>query len=267
VSHARGLQLEALGRDRAAARGGHLVGHLPGHLALGVQAFGDAAFERRAGIHLPQQRHLARVGRRRAGAAQAGVGHQAAALQHERQAVGEGHHALVGVQPRAELLREAVQEALGGVGPRRPRGQRLAGQRQAQLDAVLGLEVAAREVADAGERHERHLAGLDARVQRGPQRGGQRPVGVQRERRVGPRARPRDRDAGPCLGVERGLRDEHVAGVVGAAQEDDQQAGVQRRARGRGPGPRGAQRQAAGERGVQEVAALHGGPSIVHEFG
>ena len=61
----------------------------------------------------------------------------------------------------------------------------LARQRQAQLDAILRLEVAARQVVDARERHEGHLAGLDARVQRGLQRGHQRPVGVERERRVG----------------------------------------------------------------------------------
>ena len=102
-----------------------------------------------------------------------------------------------------------------------------------ELDAVLGLEVTARQVVGAGEGHEGRLALLVEHADRVAHRRGERPVRVERQ---GPgrcgRIGPRDREGRARLVVVAArIRDQQVGRVIAAAQEHEQEA---RPARGRG---------------------------------
>src|SRR2546430_10293076 len=93
----------------------------------------------------------------------------------------------------------------------------------AQLDAVLRLEMAARQILGASERNEKRLAVRVERRYRGPQNRGERPVRVEFNRSIRS-TRPGwlcDRYIGPGLIiVGTGIRDHDVGAIISATQED-----------------------------------------------
>ena len=84
----------------------------------------------------------------------------------------------------------------------------------------------------------------------------QAPVGVERQRGVRvPGVRPGDGEVGAGAIVELApRRDHHVEGVVGAAQEHDEEPPVRL---GRGPDPPGDERGGGGRECREEVASVH----------
>src|SRR5579863_3586299 len=99
-------------------------------------------------------------------------------------------------------------------------------ERLAEFDAVLGLEVTARQVLGAGEGYEGNLTLLIQGTERITQRWRECPVRVESQRAAADRrVRPRDRDRGPRLVVETaGVGDQRVGRVIPAAQEHQQKA-------------------------------------------
>ena len=105
----------------------------------------------------------------------------------------------------------------------------------AELDRVLGLEMAARQIVGrAGKRHEGDLPLGPQRIDAVPQRRMQPPIRVQRQRRIriagvglgNAERRPRTCDR------SRSNRHDDVGGIIGAAQEHHQQPRI---GGGRGP--------------------------------
>ncbi len=212
AADAPGRQLEALGRGGAAVGLLHLGDRLI-DLVAHLEALRHGLLQRRALVHVHDQPGLAVVDTGLAHRGDADIGHLGAAAEGQGDLVGEGD------RPHAmELAVEAAHEAgIEVAGP---------GEGLAQLDHVLRLEVAARQVPGAGEGHEGQLPLLPQGIEAVLQRGVQAEVGVQRQGGVGVlRVRARDLQGGAGLVVEvAGGGDHHIGGVVGAAQEHHQQA-------------------------------------------
>ena len=130
--------------------------------------------------------------------------------------------------------------------------------RLAKFDRILCLEMAAREIVRAGKGDEGNLAPLPEWQQRILQRRMQAPIAIERNRRLlrlaGFAAGARNGEIGTRAIIEiAARRNDDIGGVVGAAQEDDEQlgAGLRRRpnsARERQPAKRGE--------GLQESAPV-----------
>jgi hypothetical protein len=139
------FELEAARAERVAARGFHLARKLLHHSVTNAESFGHRSRERGVLVHGGDDRALARIDSRPAQLPQGDVRHLHVAA--------EGHGQLVGERDRAaafgEHARETIHEARLVVPA--------ALMRLSQLDRVLRLEVAAREIVGSGERHEREL--------------------------------------------------------------------------------------------------------------
>lgn len=133
--HAFGLELEALGVDGAAVGGEHFLRDLLGDFLPKIQAVAHRRLEMVAGVHVAQYSRLALVERRFADVLERQVRHRSGALEGQRQCVREGD----GIRLRsggAKRLRQTAEKA-GAVIACASRGL-------PELDAVLGLEMAAR---------------------------------------------------------------------------------------------------------------------------
>jgi hypothetical protein len=223
---------------------GHLGGDRAIDLVAHLEALGDRTIEVLAVVHLLDQPGLAIVDARLADAAEADVRDRLDAAEDDRRLVGEGDRLDPGQLPRqpAHEPRAVVARPL---------------QRLAQLDGVLGLEMAARHVVGPGEGDEGQLPRLPQGIEAVLQRRVQAPVAVQRQGRVGVRRiGPRDAQRRPGLVIEIAAGgDHHIGRVIGPAQEHHQQP---RPGLGRGPGVAGDQGRGGGGES-QEVAANHGG--------
>ncbi len=249
-----GRKLEPLGGDRVAIGGHHLRRDRAIDLVADREALGHRLAQILAAIHLLDQLGLAVVHPGLAHGAQPDVGYGLAAPEGERQLVGEAD------RPGPRQLAEQPAHEPGTVVAR-------ALQRLAELDGVLGLEVAAGQVVRAGEGHEGDLLLRPQGIDRVLQGRVQAPIGVQGQGgvRVG-RIGLGDLQAGPGAVVELAPhRDHHIGRVIGAAQEHHQQLGVGGRRR---PDPAGGDQGQDGPGGGDEMSAVHGGrSSALHEFG
>ena len=196
-------------------------------------------------VHVLDEPGLAIVDARLADAVDPDIRNLRLAAEDQRQLVGEGDR-LGARQLGGEPAHEARAIVAGAAG------------RLAELDRVLGLEMAARQIiGGAGKRHERDLPLAPQRIDAVPQRRMQSPVGAQRQRGI--------RIAGVGLGdAERrprivvevaGHRHHDVGGVVGAAQEHHQQPRI---GCGRGPDAAGDGQRSDGGKGLDQITAIHG---------
>ena len=211
------------------------------------KAFLHGGGERPAFVHRGDQARLPRVDAGLADRVDGDVGHRLAALEGERHLVREGDRPHAG-QRRGEARHEAraiVARALDVL---------------PQLDGVLGLEMAARRVVRAGERHEGDLALLPQRQDGFAQRRMESPVAVERDRRG------RRRRIGPGDGQRRtrGVvevtagRDHDIGRIIGAAQKHDEQARIGLRGRPDAAGDRHRSKCDGRERGEagEEIATV-----------
>ena len=114
-----------------------------------------------------------------------------------------------------ENARQAVEES----------GVVLAGALQglSELDAVLRLEMTAREIVGARERNERGLPPRKQRMDRVLQRGMQSPIGIEGQRGTRSFRRRRHRDVGSRLVIKTArMRNQQIRCVVTAAQKHKQ---------------------------------------------
>ena len=241
---ARG-ELEAFGRDSALVGRHHFGGHRSVHLVTHGEALRDGGAEGLARIHLLDQLRLPAVYAGLSYGAQADVRHAGCASEDQRQLVGEGE--------RLRAMQLAVQPGHeGGVVVAR------AVQCLAELNGVLRLKVAARQVVGAREGDEGDLLLLPQWIDRVLERRVEAPLRVQRKRAVGIGGiglLDRQRRARAVVKLA-GDRDHNVGRVVGAAQEDHQQALPSRIRRGEYLAC-GHQRS-RGEGGSHHFASVHG---------
>ena len=227
-------QLEAARRDGAAIGRDHFLGHRAVDVVAHLEAFGHRAGEGVLRIHALDELRLAVVDAGLADRGDADVRDLVATAEHERQLLGVGDRARLG-EHADEPRHEAGIVVAGGV------------DRLAELDGVLGLEMAAGEIVGAGERHEGDLPLLPQRIERILQRRMQAPVGIERERGVGGAGmRAGDRERRPRLVIEIARDgDDDVRRVIGAAQEHHEEAriGLRRRPHPSGDGHRNGHRE------------------------
>src|SRR5205823_3531201 len=138
------LRLERTRRDRVAAGRDHLLPELAHHAISRGKAFVDLRTEARALVHLGDQGALPRIDRRAADGVERNVRHLRFAAKGNRQPAGERDRAA-----RTELGCQAVHET-GRIAA--------ASQRLAELDRILGLEMAPAGVFGTREWDERELA-------------------------------------------------------------------------------------------------------------
>ena len=222
--HAPGRALKALGAQRIAAGGFHLALHGAGHFVAGGKAFVHRRGQRCTPVHGGDEFGLPRIHTAPPGAcAQRGVGHIHRPAQHQGQGAGKRHglqRRCSAIAARVQLGHQPVQKARSVVAP--------PAQGLAQLDAVLRVEVAAREVVRARKRHKRELTLLVQRQHRFRQCRVQAPVGCERQG-AALLPRPGDGDVGPRLVVvAAGRRHQQAGAVVATAQEHQQKARVLR---------------------------------------
>src|SRR5579883_384638 len=141
-------QLEAARRYCAAVGRIHLLRDRAVHIVANLEAFRNRGIEIALRVHLLDELGLAVIDAGLADVVDAGVGNLALAAEDQRQLIGEGdrfHPRKLGGQPAHEA--GAIVACAAG--------------RLAELDRILGFEMAARQVvAGAGERHEGDLAFL-----------------------------------------------------------------------------------------------------------
>ncbi|MCY1519760.1 hypothetical protein D9M68_545210 [compost metagenome] len=240
------LLLELVGGHGIAAGRQHLGLDFFARRAHDALSFGDRGVQVRVLVHgLDGAIVVGAQARLAAGADQIDVGHARVAPEYLGHFRSEGgRFRMLGAQVR----REAVEKARAVVAVR--------GGPPAQLNAVLGFEMAAAGVLGAGEGHKSKLAPLVEGQQAFGQRGVQRPAVGQGQGGARSAARAGDGDVGPGLVIEvAGRRHEQAGRVIGAAHENDQQAVAG--GGGRGVEAGASQRQRGGSHQLQQAAAIH----------